>query len=117
MDRRVRMAVASILCSGLKAAPCSMALRDVAKSLQDLITREFVDLGAKFAGEAHEAVGGEKAAVSADGDPAGAGGEDGDVVLEEIAGGRLASDGGDLLNVEGRREAGEDMARRAAMTS
>jgi len=81
----------------------------LAEPLQDLITREFVDLGAKFAGEAHEAVGGEEAAVGPDGDPAGAGGEDGDIVLEEIAGGCLARDGGDLLNVERRREAGEDM--------
>ena len=59
--------------------------KDLAEADQDRISHVVLHLGAELSGEGHEALGGEEAAVGTDGDPAGAGGDDADVVVHEAA--------------------------------
>ena len=59
--------------------------KDLAEAEHDLISHIALQLGAEFSGKGHKALGGEEAAVGADSDPAGAGGDDADVVVLEAA--------------------------------
>ena len=81
---------------------------DLAEGLHELLTGVFGELGAELAGEGEEAFGGDDAAVYADRDPAGPGGEDLQVVAPLVVGCGAAGEVGDLVGIEGRSEAGED---------
>jgi len=81
---------------------------DLAEGLDDLLFRVFGELGAEFFCEREKALGGDEAAVGADGDPTGACREDFDVVARLVVGGGTGGEGRDLLGIEGRGEAAED---------
>jgi hypothetical protein len=90
---------------------------DLAEGLQDVVLGVFGELGAELFGEGEKAFGGDEAAVDAEGDPAGARGDDFDVVARLVVGGGAGGEVGDLVGVERRSEEAKARARRAAMTS
>ena len=89
---------------------------DLAEGLQEILLGVFGELGAELFREGEEAIGGDDAAVDADGDPAGAGGEDFDVVAD------LLSEAACLARLaiswvsKGGVKQAKTRARRAAMT-
>jgi hypothetical protein len=81
---------------------------DLAECLHGLLPCVVGELGGELLGEGHETLGGEEAAVDADGDPTGAGGDDLDIVSELAFGCCAGGEAGDLVGVEWRGEEGED---------
>ena len=109
MVRAVRMAVTSTTCSGFEGGSVFHGVEeDLAECLHGLLPCVVGELGGELLGEGHETLGGEEAAVDADGDPTGAGGDDLDIVSELAFGCCAGGEAGDLVGVEWRGEEGED---------
>ena len=81
---------------------------DFAQGLHHLLPCVFWELGAEFSGEGEEPIGGDEAAVDADGDPAWLARRGYDVIAPLTVGRGAAGEVGDLEGLEWRGETGED---------